>query len=253
MTNGCRRPRRMPGLCAHAAMHEAGNQSATSGHPKPPRARAPVARRVGRPWIAGALTAVACLVRPAEPLVMTAVEAWASSRALGQSSMRLFLSRAIPQGRHAAFVRWGRARRGPGAPHCLGSAKHCIGQPLARSFSRWVAVEGMSFQGAGERCRCAPACLRPTRRIQPGRAPGPPAHTRARRTFEATIITCEWLGPGRCGAVRTLGAGEAAARRMAAWPMPGQQQDRVVCPPTAALNWRQAALRAARPDRAPGQ
>ncbi|KIZ07127.1 hypothetical protein MNEG_0831 [Monoraphidium neglectum] len=60
---------------------------------------------VGRPLAAGALTAVSCLVPPAAPLVMDSVEVWASSRALGQSSMRHFLERAIPKGRHAAFVR----------------------------------------------------------------------------------------------------------------------------------------------------
>jgi hypothetical protein len=61
--------------------------------------------QVGRPLAAGALTAVSCLVPPAAPLVMDSVEVWASSRALGQSSMRHFLERAIPKGRHAAFVR----------------------------------------------------------------------------------------------------------------------------------------------------
>ncbi|KAI8476208.1 MAG: hypothetical protein J3K34DRAFT_401559 [Monoraphidium minutum] len=60
---------------------------------------------VGRPWAAGVLTAAACLLPAVEPLVMDFVEVWASSRALGQSSMRHFLERAIPKGRHAAFVR----------------------------------------------------------------------------------------------------------------------------------------------------
>jgi hypothetical protein len=36
---------------------------------------------------------------------MDAVEVYAGSRALGQSSMRHFLGRAVPAGRHAAFVR----------------------------------------------------------------------------------------------------------------------------------------------------
>ena len=64
--------------------------------------------QVGRPRAALALTVVACLVPGAEPYVMNFAEAWASSRALGQSGMRHFLRRAVPKGRHAAFVRCAR-------------------------------------------------------------------------------------------------------------------------------------------------
>ncbi|GBF98083.1 hypothetical protein Rsub_10312 [Raphidocelis subcapitata] len=60
---------------------------------------------VGRPRVAAALTLACCVHRPVEPLVMDAVEAWTSSRALGRSSMRHYLARAVPSGRHAAFMR----------------------------------------------------------------------------------------------------------------------------------------------------
>jgi hypothetical protein len=55
--------------------------------------------------VAAALTVACCAYRPIEPLVMDAVEVWTSSRALGHSSLRHYLARAVPPDRHAAFIR----------------------------------------------------------------------------------------------------------------------------------------------------
>jgi hypothetical protein len=75
---------------------------------------------IGRPWPAAALTAASFLHPAAAPLVMGGVEVWATSRAIGRSSIRAFLARAVPSSRRAAFVRCSAAglwrRRGAQRP-----------------------------------------------------------------------------------------------------------------------------------------
>ena len=73
--------------------------------PKPTWLRPLLPSQLGRPWAAGLLTALVVLSPALEPAVMLGVESWVSSRALGQSSMRHFLQRAVPRNRQQAFIR----------------------------------------------------------------------------------------------------------------------------------------------------